>query len=111
MQIINKNSVNRFQDVCGWIYELYKSENISITIATIKGKSKPHKHKIMEEVYYILHGNGTLIIDGERSTVKPGDLIPIPKDTFHHIETSTGKEMEILVITHPRFIKEDVIEQ
>ncbi len=110
MKVLNKSAVKSFPDVCGTIAELYASDNVSFTIATITGKSTPHMHKIMEEIYFILHGEGTIFIGDESSPIKEGDLIPIPKNIFHHVQTKEGESIEVIVVTHPRFLKSDVIE-
>lgn len=110
MKVINRSSVKTFPDVCGTISELYSSDYVSFTIATITGKSTPHMHKKMEEIYYILRGEGTIYIGDDSSPIKEGDLIPIPKNIFHHVLTKEGESIEVVVVTHPKFDKSDVIE-
>ncbi len=111
IQIINTSSVKTISDVCGTIKELYSSENISFSIAEISGTSTPHKHKQMEEIYFVLSGTGIIYIGDDLLPIKPGDLIPIPKDILHHIKTNQNEVLELVVITHPKFDKSDVIEQ
>ncbi len=94
------------QDTCGTIYELFNSQNLSISISKIKWKSIPHYHKKMEEMYYILSWKWLIFIGEETLSIKKWDLIPIPKNKYHHIESS---DIEILVITHPKFSSDDVL--
>lgn len=111
MKVVNKNSVKIIKNVCGVIRELYNSQNLSISIATITGKSVPHMHKKMEEIYYVVKGNGKIIIDGDLTEIKEGDLVSIPKNKFHHVETESNQSIEVIVATHPRFDTEDVIKK
>ncbi len=108
MQIINKQNVKIVEDVCGQIAEMYQSDNLSISIATISKSSTPHKHQKTEEVYFVLSGSGTIFIGGEVLKINQGDLVPIPKDVFHHVE-SDGSTLEILTVTHPKYNPKDII--
>jgi mannose-6-phosphate isomerase-like protein (cupin superfamily) len=43
----------------------------------------PHVHKDVEEVYYVLEGNGEMRIDNEAKLVGVGDIIYIPPEKVH----------------------------
>jgi len=43
----------------------------------------PHVHKDVEEVYYILEGNGEMRIGDEKRLVGAGDVIYIPPEKVH----------------------------
>jgi quercetin dioxygenase-like cupin family protein len=45
---------------------------------------EPHYHDT-HEFYYILKGEGTMQIEGEKRAVSPGDLIHIPRNAGHSI--------------------------
>jgi mannose-6-phosphate isomerase-like protein (cupin superfamily) len=109
MKIIQKSKAKNIEDVCGVIRELYQSESLGISIATISGKSIPHKHKKMEEIYYVTKGNGSITIGQETTKIKAGDLIPIPKNKYHFIETKPKVAIELLVATNQKFDPTDVI--
>ena len=49
-----------------------------------------HYHKKSEEFYFLLEGNGTMEIDGEKRSVAPGDAILIPPGAWHQITASTA---------------------
>lgn len=111
MKVINRNKVKSIEDVCGTIKELYSSTDLSLSIATITGKSTPHMHKKMEEIYFILKGKGEIFIGDESAIIKEGDLIAIPKNKFHYVQTKEGESIEVIVATHPGFDPDDVIEK
>ncbi len=47
-----------------------------------------HTHSENEEVYFIMSGEGTYCEDGEKITVKPGDIMLCRKGHSHGIENS-----------------------
>ncbi len=111
MKVIQKNKVKTINDVCGVIKELYQSKDLGISVATISGKSVPHKHQKMEEIYLVIKGRGKITIGKESAKIKEGDLIPIPKNKFHFIETKPKESIELVVATHPKFDPADVIKE
>jgi mannose-6-phosphate isomerase-like protein (cupin superfamily) len=59
------------------------------------------------EVYYILSGEGLMSIDGETSTVTPGQIVYIPPGATQCI-TSTGEsELVFICIVDPAWRVED----
>ena len=111
MRIRNRKNIPYVADNCGRIQEMHDSKNLSISYAIITGKAHSHMHKIMEEVYYIVKGKGKMCIGKKAFIVQPGDIIPIPKNIFHHIEKISHIPVEIVVVTHPKYIKSDNIEE
>lgn len=111
MKIIRQNEVSVIEDVCGEIREMYNSANMSISVATITGKSTSHKHETLEEVYFIAKGCGKIFIGSESAHIQQGDLIAIPKNEFHHIETNQNEVVEVIVATYPKFNNKDVIKE
>ncbi|MFH1071852.1 MAG: cupin domain-containing protein [Nanoarchaeota archaeon] len=111
MRIKNRKEIPRIQDTCGTIQEMYHSKNLSVSYATISRKARSHKHEVMEEVYYIVKGEGRMFVGKKSFTVKSGDIIAIPKNVFHHIEKISREPVEMVVVTHPRYAASDVIEE
>ncbi len=109
MKIKNRNEIPFIDDTCGKIQEMHQSKNLSVSYATIAGKAKPHKHKVMEEVYYVVKGAGNIVIGGETFKIKSGDIISIPKNEIHYVENTSVEPIELVVVTHPRFDYSDVL--
>ncbi len=105
---INIADVPLKEDPCGALGEMYSSDNLGFAFVIAKGKATPHIHKKMEEVYFIIKGEGELVIGEETLQIKPGDLIPIPKNVIHYL-LPTGEPLEVLVTTHPKYIPSDFI--
>ena len=51
-----------------------------------------------EQVFFVLNGEGTIEISGEKAQVKPGQMIFVPRNAPHTIETS-AKPLEYLSVS------------
>ncbi len=67
-------------------------EKQSLAEATVPagGATERHHHKLSEEFYFLLEGEGTMEIDGEIREVGPGDAILIPAGAWHEIRARTA---------------------
>jgi quercetin dioxygenase-like cupin family protein len=68
--------------------------------------ARPHYHKIATELYYVLEGSGTVIVDGEEHEVRKGSLVHIPPGLIH----SARGRMKVLVVGVPDISGEDFFE-
>jgi mannose-6-phosphate isomerase-like protein (cupin superfamily) len=66
--------------------------------------SKEHYHREMTEFYYVLRGGGDMVLDGEVTSIREGDLVLIPPGVRH---TSEG-DMEVLIFGVPPQETEDI---
>jgi len=57
-----------------------------------------HRHGKDEELYFILEGEGTMTVDGERRRVRRGDLILNRPSGVHGLENDSDRELTVLVI-------------
>jgi mannose-6-phosphate isomerase-like protein (cupin superfamily) len=62
---------------------------------------KLHKHKVQEQIYHVLEGEGLMHIDGERRVVRRHDVIHLPPGVEHSIENSGLTDLVFLVVTCP----------
>lgn len=46
--------------------------------------AKPHSHKEMTELYFVIEGEGQIVLDGETHDVSVGTAILIPPGVVHH---------------------------
>ena len=62
-----------------------------------------HNHRVNEEMFLVLEGEGELRVGGETWTVRPGDVIACPPggpETAHQLRnTSTDKELRVFCIS------------
>jgi mannose-6-phosphate isomerase-like protein (cupin superfamily) len=71
------------------------------TIAIQDGNTPKHLHANTNEIQYILEGTGTIWLGDKEVTVKPGDLIIIPKGTPHGGSKVTGRTLKAIAIKTP----------
>ena len=58
-----------------------------------KDTQQPHES---DEIYYVISGNGKIVINKNEYDVKPGNIIYIPKNTSHHFQTINENELVVL---------------
>ena len=71
-------------------------------------KSKLHKMK-SSEVYYILQGEGNLLIDDEKTEVSKDQVIFIPPHSKQCIENTGNTDLKFLCIVDPAWKLEDEV--
>ena len=57
-----------------------------------------HRHEGNEELYLVLEGSGTALLDGQRHPVGPGDAYLCLDGHTHGIENSADAPMRLLVV-------------
>ena len=57
-----------------------------------------HEHRGNEEIYLVLEGSGTAILDGEEHAVGPGDMYVCLHGHTHGIRNSADAPMRLLVV-------------
>jgi len=68
--------------------------------------SPPHFHRETEELYFIVEGDGVMIIDGVATPIRPGDSVRIPTYTVHSIRAGSGG-VKFMVATSPPYCIDD----
>jgi len=108
MKIVNRKKIKPIKDACGKLQELYNSNNLSLSYSIIADNSKPHKHKRLEEVYFIVKGKAKLRVDDKIYPIEAGDVFSIPRNEYHNIQ-GVKEAIELLVVTSPKFDHKDLI--
>jgi mannose-6-phosphate isomerase-like protein (cupin superfamily) len=62
-------------------------------------KMRVHKHLNNDELIFIHKGEGTLTLDEESIEVKTGDVVFVPRGTWHGLD-NTGKENLLMVFQY-----------
>ena len=79
----HEGHVPRERSTCGWRDRLISREDESLNPAAwvhavdIDG-AKPHYHRRATELYYVLEGEGAVVLDGREQPVRKGTLVHIP---------------------------------
>jgi mannose-6-phosphate isomerase-like protein (cupin superfamily) len=72
-----------------------------MTIAIQDGSPPKHLHANANEIQFILEGTGTIWLGDKEVTVKPGDLVIIPKGTPHAGTKPNGRTIKAIAIKTP----------
>lgn len=79
-----------------------------MTIAIQDGSPPKHMHPNTHEIQYILEGTGTIWLGDKEVTVKPGDLVIIPKGTPHAGTKPNGRTIKAIAIKTPPQAPDDM---
>jgi len=70
-----------------------------LAIATLaRGKTIESHRDPMEEIYFVLNGEGEMSVDEETKHVRPGDATWIPAGSAHSLTNTSEKDLLILVV-------------
>lgn len=101
----------RERSACGWRDRLISREDAALSPAAWAHAvdiedAKLHYHKRSTEIYYVLEGGGTLMLDGVAHEVKKGSLAHIPPGVVH----GARGRMRVLVVGIPDIANDDYFE-
>lgn len=98
----------RERSACGWRDRLISHEDAALAPAAwahavdIDG-AKSHYHKRSTELYYVLEGEGCVVLDGVEQAVAKGSLVHIPPGVVH----GAKGRMRVLVVGIPDIADDD----
>lgn len=101
----------RERSACGWRDRLISQEDAELSPAAwvhavdIDG-ARLHYHKRATELYYVLDGEGSVIIDGNEHPVSKGSVVHIPPGVVH----GARGRVRVLVIGIPDIADDDYYE-
>jgi mannose-6-phosphate isomerase-like protein (cupin superfamily) len=72
-----------------------------ISVYQPKAYVAPHRHRIQEQVYHVLDGEGLMELNGERTVVRKDDVIFIPPGIEHAIYNTGMTDLRFIVVTSP----------
>jgi quercetin dioxygenase-like cupin family protein len=97
----------RERSACGWRDRLISREDEGVAAwahaVDIDG-ARAHYHRRATELYYVLEGEGTVLLDGVEHPVRPGSIVHIPPGVVH----GARGRMRVLVIGIPDIAEDDM---
>jgi len=72
-----------------------------ISVYQPKAYVAPHRHRIQEQIYHVLDGEGLMELEGERTVVRKDDVIFIPPGVEHAIYNTGMTDLRFIVVTSP----------
>lgn len=109
--IRHEGSTPRERSTCGWRDRLISHEDHASHPAAwahavdIDG-AKLHYHKRSTELYYVLEGDGVVVLDAEEHPVRKGSIVHIPPGVVH----GARGRMRVLVVGIPDIAEDDYFE-
>ena len=91
------------------IHQISSDINSTTFAIWVKRKVKIHKHINHIENIYVTQGEGRFRLGSTTYHVEAGDLIVVPKNTWHGIEVTSTVPLRVISIQSPEFIGVDRI--
>ena len=104
----HEGDVPRERSACGHRDRLISRDDVGLNPAAwahavdIDG-AEPHYHKRSTELYYVLQGEGNVVLDGVEHAVRKGSLVHIPPGVVH----SANGRVRVLVVGIPDIADDD----
>ncbi|BCJ93508.1 hypothetical protein acsn021_10770 [Anaerocolumna cellulosilytica] len=100
MKKVNITSILKSVSVKNNRTEIFKEGTLDIGLLQYApGQTTPdHKHSDLDEVFYILSGEGTITINKEPTALKEYDVIYSPRGEFHGFNNTSTKDLIVLQI-------------
>ncbi len=103
----HEGQVPRERSTCGWRNRLISREDTAVAAwahaVDIDG-AREHYHKRSTELYYVLEGEGHIVLDGVEQVVSKGSLVHIPPGAVH----GAKGRMRVLVVGIPDIADDDL---
>ena len=66
-----------------------------------------HYHEGYDEVYYVLSGSGSITIEGQASTLRPGAATVIPRGLRHSLKSDGDDPLKFIIFGTPAVAIDD----
>jgi quercetin dioxygenase-like cupin family protein len=97
----------RERSTCGWRHLLVsrQDEHVGAWVHAVDiDGARPHYHRRATELYYVLDGEGTVVLDGVEHALRKGSLVHIPPGVVH----GARGRMRVLVVGIPDIAEDDL---
>jgi len=91
----------RFRQHGAIIVNLINREYCKKLIIVLPGQSHPsHRHAVKEESFQLLHGDLQVVLDGQVTSMRPGDIALVERGMWHSFSSRKGAIFEEVSTTH-----------
>jgi len=81
--------------------DMVHCEELQLRSARYDWQIKPHRHRDLMQVFYVLQGEGTAQADQTPLSLQAGDILTIPEDCVHTFRWEPGSNGFVLFMAHP----------
>ena len=85
------------------VHQISTDSSSTTFVIWVKSKVKMHKHLEHVENIYVTQGEGKFHLGATTYHVEPGDLIVVPKNTWHGVEVTSDIPLKVISIQSPEF--------
>lgn len=107
---VNYEDVEQVSNAMHFLGEPLETEQVGVTVARCDPgwKSRPHDHtdNEHEEVYVLIDGEATVVVDGEEVTMETGDALWISPESTRQIRNGS-RESAFVLVSAPSIVDED----
>lgn len=111
--IKNNNNVDFVEIEGGRINFLISSNQTEDKVGVYESELEPktqgapmHLHRIMDEIFYVIEGELSIVVGEEKIVGRSGEVIFVPKGTPHGFSNRGEKRLKILIIFSPALKRE-----
>jgi len=95
--------IEHLDDHGAYLVDVVNREYCKKLIALLPGQAHPpHRHQKKEEVFQVLHGDLTVVLDGKGHGLKVGDTLLVERGVQHSFSSVSGCIFEEISSTHYR---------
>ncbi len=88
---------------------IYSDPEASSFVIFIKKEVKEHKHATHAEHIVVLEGEADMTLDTQNFKIRKGDMIFVPKNSWHAVKVTSKVALKVLSIQAPNFDGKDRI--
>lgn len=101
IELSHHYGMDQFRRTGATIVSVINREYCKKLIILLPGQSHPaHSHKRKEEAFQVLYGEMELELDGDKRTMRPGDMQLVRRGQVHAFSTKIGCVFEEISTTH-----------
>ncbi|WP_417746077.1 N-acetylneuraminate synthase family protein [Rosistilla oblonga] len=101
IELSHHYGIQSFRRFGAILIDFFNREYCKKIIVLLPGQEHPiHAHEKKEETFQILHGEMHLNLNGQASTLKPGEFTLVRRGDKHSFSTTTGVIFEEISTTH-----------
>jgi len=89
------------------IRRLHGDADASAFLVRLNGTEQPHYHDHHDLNVSILSGKGSIHFSDRAVSLTPGDVVFIPKDTYHWAESTSSGATILFAVFSPEFVGKD----
>lgn len=83
--------------------KLIASENLVVELVCYEPgqATAPHLHPHQDEIFHVIEGGGTILVDADEEPVSAGSIVFVPAGSRHGIRADAGIRLALMFVKGP----------